>query len=352
MTTLNSFFPTDGVDDVLDDWIQDLLGAVIRAEYVNTETITATKELADSDCQMQVITPSGANQTVELAPEATTNHVFFIKNPSGATYDIPIKDDSGVTTYCTLDADQWALCIPAGSAWHVIWSGDLGASPDTTVQLSSNSPRVYTSGDTWTKPAGLVYVIVEVVGSGGGGGGAASATSQSALGGSGGGGDYAKGKIVAASLGATETVTVGAGGAAGTAGANNGSAGNTSSFGAHVTAAGGGGGSGQTASATVPRSGAISGAGGTGGSGGSIRIDGENGFDGSVFSIAGVGVPTQGGGNQLSSHAYTNALNVDGSAGKNYGGGGSGGRTSNSTTDRAGGAGAAGVVIVWEYVQA
>lgn len=61
--------------------------------------------------------------------------------------------------------------------------------------------RIYTSGDTWNKPAGLKYVVVELVGGGGGG--------------------EANGLATAA-----------------------GSAGGTSSFGAHLSATGGDGGDG------------------------------------------------------------------------------------------------------------
>lgn len=122
MADLTDFQKTDLVDDHLAADYNRLLGAVLRAEFVNTETITGTKELADSDCQMQVITPSGANRTVELPPEATTNHVHFIKCAAGSSYDVVVKDDSGAATYCTLDAGESVLCIPAGSAWHVYYS--------------------------------------------------------------------------------------------------------------------------------------------------------------------------------------------------------------------------------------
>jgi len=122
MTDLTDFQLTDLVDDHEAEDINILRGGVLKALYTNTETITTTKELADSDCQIQIITPSGADRTVELPPEATTNHVHFIKNPSGTSYNLIIKDDSGTTTYATLNANEWALCIPAGSAWHIIES--------------------------------------------------------------------------------------------------------------------------------------------------------------------------------------------------------------------------------------
>lgn len=117
MTTLSSFQKTDNVDDHLAADYNRFLGGVLRAEFVNTETITATKELDDSDCQFQVITPSGANRTVELAPEAITNHVTIVYN-ADTTYEIPIKDDSGAIVYDILSPGRWAMFVPvSGEGW-------------------------------------------------------------------------------------------------------------------------------------------------------------------------------------------------------------------------------------------
>jgi hypothetical protein len=119
MTDLLSFFKTDLIDDHLAAHMNVLIAAALRAEYANTETITATKELADLDCQLQFITASGAARTVELPPEAISNHIHIIYN-SGATYDVPIKDDSGTYTFATLAPDEYAICYPLnGESWRV-----------------------------------------------------------------------------------------------------------------------------------------------------------------------------------------------------------------------------------------
>lgn len=99
---------------------------------------------------------------------------------------------------------------------------------------------VYTAGDTFDKAdyPTLAYVDVEVQGSGGAGGGAAA--SHPKFGAGGGSGGYCRGIIPEASLGASETVTVGAAGA-GASGATGGN-GATSSFGTHIVCAGGQGG--------------------------------------------------------------------------------------------------------------
>jgi hypothetical protein len=90
---------------------------------------------------------------------------------------------------------------------------------------------VFTASGTWTKDADLLFIKVEVIGSGGGIDTDATAQKHGGCGG------YSCEIIMAASLGATETVTVGAVGTNGsTAGA-----GGTSSFGAHCSATGGSG---------------------------------------------------------------------------------------------------------------
>ena len=111
MTTLTSFFKTDLVDDHTANDMNILIAAALRPEFANTETITATKTLTDNDCQFQFITASGADRTVLLAPEATTNHVTIVYN-AGASNNVVVKDDSGTTTLATLAADQWSILYP------------------------------------------------------------------------------------------------------------------------------------------------------------------------------------------------------------------------------------------------
>ncbi len=97
----------------------------------------------------------------------------------------------------------------------------------------------FTSSNTWTKPAGVTHVYMEVIGAGGGGAGGTGANTG---GGGGGGGSNRTQKMVpASSCGATESVTVGAGGTGGADTVDGGNGGD-SSFGSFMTAYGGGGG--------------------------------------------------------------------------------------------------------------
>ena len=94
--------------------------------------------------------------------------------------------------------------------------------------------RAYTSGATWTKPANLKYIVVEVQAAGGNGGAHSHANwSDNSNGGGGGAGGYSKKIIAVASLGATETIIVGA-------------VGSNSSFGSIITCNKGNNASGST----------------------------------------------------------------------------------------------------------
>ena len=126
--------------------------------------------------------------------------------------------------------------IPAGKICTVIYDG-------TNFQLTNQNTlpivRTYNLADspaTWTKQKGLGYIDVKLWGGGGGGGSGDD-------GGGGGGGGYKELRIQASALGATEVVTVAAGGIVGVANSS-GSAGGNSTFGSHTTAYGGGGGGG------------------------------------------------------------------------------------------------------------
>lgn len=196
---------------------------------------------------------------------------------------------------------------------------------------------VFTSNGTWTKQSWTKAVYAGVVGSGAGGGG--GATTTGAAGGGGGAGGTALKLIQAASLGSTESVTVGVAASGGTSGAT-GANGFSSSFGSHCSATGGTAGQGVTDVTTI----ALGGDGGIG-SGGDINIRGGSGAP----SVAPNTTGRVGGNGGSSTHGGGGAPGLNaGGAGGQFGGGGAGGRRT-ASTDGPGGNGAAGVVIVMEY---
>lgn len=202
--------------------------------------------------------------------------------------------------------------------------------------------NVYDSSTTWSKPSGLKYVMVEVVGGGGGSGGLDSDATSETYSGGGGGGGYSKKLIAEADLAATVAVTVGAGGTAGQGGSSptDGGTGGTSSFGTHLQATGGAGSLKASDNATAGAAGGIGSSGdinSAGGGGGTAFEDGTEGF-------TGIGGSSVLGGGGLSKRG----VESNGTDGGVYGGG-AGGAGSESGVGRDGGAGGDGVVIVTEY---
>jgi hypothetical protein len=152
-----------------------------------------------------------------------------------------------------------------------------------------NTCTRYTSSGTYTKPVGLKYIdVLAIPGGNGGGSGSVSVTGTQNSGGAGGAGagymTYTR--IMADKIGATETITVGLGGAGGAAktvagNGNLGSVGGTTSFGALVVAtnpsgAGSAGSTSASATAGVASTSANK-IGGTSGGAGNMAAAGGNG---------------------------------------------------------------------------
>jgi hypothetical protein len=143
MTDLTNLQKINLVDDHVADDYNFLLAGILRASVSNIETIITTKELSDIDCQMQIITPSGADQIIELPPVGANNHFFFIKCADAATYNLDVKDSSGTITYVRLNPGKAALFVPSGSSWH-IFENESGWIPVS---------------DTWTYTSATTFTV-------------------------------------------------------------------------------------------------------------------------------------------------------------------------------------------------
>lgn len=226
--------------------------------------------------------------------------------------------------------------IEANQIVEVVYNS-TGPVFSVTSQLGQTSSALdyqsFTSDGTWTKPTGLTgneLVLIHAWGAGGGGGGVdGNAASQPNSSGGGGGGGFSEISVLASALGATETVTIGVGGAGGAAGVNFGLVGGNTTFGTHLTAYGGGGGFGLNGPAP---------GGGAGGGGGGDNAVGSVG----ATSTGGAGGGFGGGaGNGGPSSRYGGAGGAnDGNAGPAgfYGGGGGGGGGAGGSANKAGGA--------------
>lgn len=206
---------------------------------------------------------------------------------------------------------------------HVLTSGPYAYRAADANRIPNTI--VFTSSGTWTRPQGLRYIEVEVLG-----GGASGASTSP--GGGGGSGCYAKGVLSASELSATEIITV-ATGVPSTNLGNNGIVGNPSSIGLLVIAGGGrnctdGGGGSQI-----------------GGEGGALSGSAIMGFL-AVSSKGGDGFGTTGGSGGSSPYG-TGGSASDQTVGNNGTGFGSGGSGTRNTGPS--GAGAPGLVIVKEF---
>lgn len=192
------------------------------------------------------LTTGDASRTLTLTADSSIGGTAYV---SGGT-DVAVAD--GGTGASTLAANAVLLGNGTSALQTVApsTSGNVLTSNGTTwasVAPASSGGKaadqqVFTSSGTWTKPSGFGAKAIALVQCWGGGGGGSRSASTSNLSG-GGGGQYSELIILLSSLGSTETVTIGAGGAGRTASTGDGTAGGNTTFGSWLTGYGGGGGS-------------------------------------------------------------------------------------------------------------
>lgn len=224
----------------------------------------------------------------------------------------------------------------------------------TVVPINKVVIQTFTSTGTYTPTTGMVYCIVRMVAGGGGGGGTANSTASNvSVAAGGGGGEYGEGVFTAATIGASQAVTIGDGG---TAGANTGTAGGTggtTSLGALLTAIGGNGGTFGTNNTVAI---APSTVGGTGGTGGSFHSRGSDSACGVGLGVLQIGFSGAGGGSLMGGNTAAPTIfgstGTAGTAGRLYGSGASGAASANAGGAAVGGVGAKGFVEVIEYISA
>ena len=202
-----------------------------------------------------------------------------------------------------------------------------------------NSTVILSGAGTYTPPAGVTALWIRMVGGGGGGGGASSGLAVNARGAGGGGGGYLEKFLTP--LAASYSYSVGTGGTGGPDSANNGTAGNDTTFGA-LTAKGGNGGLSSSVTADGGNAGA---AGGVAGTGGDLIAQG---FDG-LFSYKNSGrlEGAKGAGSAFGAGGRAVYANAAGNPGLGFGAGGGGSISQNNS--QAGGNGANGTIIVFEF---
>lgn len=238
-----------------------------------------------------------------------------------------------------------------GTAGQALISNGAGALPTMqTVAGKLLAIQTFKANGTYTPTAGMANCVIQCLGGGGAGGGTPTASAVLAAAGSGGGaGGYSQSYVTAATIGASQSVTVGAGGTGvSNAAGNNGA---DTSVGSIVIAKGGTGGVAGIASGTANI--ANPGAGSLGGVAGTGDLTFVGGAGGSAIYMGAGGINSGKGGDSTfaSGAIQISAVNAAGnSAAANTGGGGSGSVIFGVVgANQAGGNGGSGLVVIYEY---
>jgi Phage tail repeat like len=310
-------------------------------------------------------TISGANPNLAILGTASASLVLADSGAAAGQQRVILWEDGGLLRFIHTSDDGSSFLTPdilrLGLLDRSIIVGGATGGPkgDGTVNASNyykngtaltqagnlTAIRTYTAGATWTKPAGLDFIVVEVQGAGGGSGGSLGVAAQVAAGRSGACGAFARKTIAAASLGATETVTVGARGTAGAATPTSGGNGGTSSFGSHVSCTGGEGGVIVAAGTAVTWNDASAGGIATGGD---INCDGAAGGMQCRLS-ASQGATLSAGASYYGGGAEGTRNGSDAGTASTVPGGGAGGSQQIGVGSVAGALGGPGLVTIYEY---
>ncbi|HEX6860023.1 MAG TPA: DUF2793 domain-containing protein [Caulobacteraceae bacterium] len=351
-------------------------------------------DLAQTIDALQGLSLLGINATADATNKLSVSSAAVLFNHAGAGTQLKVNKSaagdtashlfqtgfSGRAEFGLTGSDDFAIKVSAdGSSWQDVFTVDrtTGKAAFARSAMHQTQIDIFTSSGSYSVPAWARRLRIVCIAAGGGGGSGAAGTNAADRSGGGGGGGGARSweEYDVADLGATLTVTVGAGGSGGagvtgTANGSNGGAGGLSSVadsGGVLLLAGGGiaGGGGTTTSGAAGSAAIGNTPGNTGGAGSigagsagqdSARADGSGGGGGGGgLSTAGAAGDGAAGGHGwriggVAKRAPAGAAGVSGGAGaaggdkvwsRGCGAGGGGGAASASANAGAGGAGGA-----------
>jgi len=321
----------------------ELTGLTNHNVLVGAGTATITNVAPSATAGIPLIsegsTTDPAFGTAVVAGGGTGNTTFTAYSVicAGTTATGAFQNVSGLGSTAQVLTSNGAATLPT-------WQASSGANAFNSINI-----QTFTSSGTYTPTSGMMYCIVQCIGGGGAGGGvAATGAANYAVAGGGGAGEYSVGAFSAATIGASQTVTIGAGGTPGSAGANAGGTGGTTSLGALITSVGGVGGGGGAVQTLATFE--FGGAGGSGGTGGQVRIGGTAGFYGIGQQGTQLLIGGSGGNSPLGGGLGSFSSTTTGPAASGYGAGGGGSSNGNSQSAKAGGGGGKGTIIITEYI--
>ena len=361
--TAGQYYHTTAAQNTLIAALGTISSQAASAVSITGGTITGITDLtvADGGTGVSTFTANGVligngSGALTVTAEGATNTVLHGVTGADPSFSAVVEGDISLSDVATNDSSTskhgFLKKLDNTATNFMNGAGNWAVPAGTGAGFTSIVVQVFTSSDTYTPTAGMDYCWVRCQAPGGGSGGADASGVSNAAGGSG-GGEFAEGVFTSATIGVSQTVTIGAVGTAGSNAGGNGGVGGTTSLGALLTCIGGSGGigTGSTSTSQAPRLGGI---GGTGGTGGNFRVAGGKGNPGYVFVPTGVTsdplIAGDGGDSVIGCGAKgTNTIDAAGTAGQNYGGGASG-ATEDDTTGQAGAAGGAGIIIVVEFI--
>ena len=299
-----------GAKRLRSDATNDLAAGAIREGEIIAVTYDATNDVWQVLSQLAVT--SGISNVIEDTSPVLGGNLDL----GGFTIAEMV---TGTDIQVDLDLPTANEITEASVTGERVWSPKLIS--DAVEAHKAADVQIFTASGTWQKPVTATMLYIEAWG----GGGSGAARSSGVHAGGGGGGSYVWALLKADAVDASETVTIGAGGAA-VSSSTNGNAGGNSTFGTtpFVTAYGGG-------------AGAQSASGGGGGGGASFLSVGGNasGDNGGSSGTLGGGAGDAGAGTS-NAFAASGGGNEDPGGDSIFGGGGAGGG-SNSTGGGTGG---------------
>lgn len=322
--TTNFQFLLPGIANPLDE---NLWGGYLNTNYINLDSLL--RNIVNQNI--------GTVAPTNPSPQAGT---MWLNNSNGA-------------------GGTWPLNIYDGTSWVPLGYLDTTNHSFSTTTIAMRV-QTFTVNGTYTPTTGMAYCIVEAIGGGGGAGACVSPTIYATACGGGGAGAYSRGLFSRAQIGASQTVTIGAGGAAANPFAlgSVGISGGSTTLGTLLSVGGGGGA--KCISSISPGDNSVF-AGGIGGvvtTGGFLSIPGGPGGCGFAGGGSGLSIHAIGGNGGASAigtetRGYVSNGAGDqggGSVGASPGGGGSGASSLFPTGAATGGAGANGMIIITEFI--
>jgi hypothetical protein len=295
-----------------------------RFDVTSSTSATHTLTWTPPTEQSLIVTINGIKQHEDAYSVSGTT--LTLSSPLVATDKLEVIGINDIGTTITpaqnsVDLDKLATTGTPSSSTFL--RGDMAWTAVSDVSGLS-SMQVFTSSGTWTKPAGVTKVIVEVQGAGGSGG-----VINGSYAGPGAAGGYAK-KFINVSSISSSTVTIGSGGTGVTSGNGNNGGSSIWSDGTNTITCGGGSGGDGTTNYLSRVGGAAT--------GGDINIPGQD--SDYIRGSGAASVLGHGGPDSESSSSFTGGSSPNA---RGYGAGGSPSYTSTS------GNGGDGIVIVTEY---